>query len=270
MDTIIDGLKYHIELCGEGFPLMLLHGFTGDSSTWTPFCATLGKHAKLIIPDIIGHGKSESPNQLNRYKIESAAKDLAGILDTLGVVKIDLMGYSMGGRLALTFAILYPERVRNLILESSTPGLSAKSEREERCMRDEKLAHFITEKGMNNFVDYWENIPLFTSMTSLPPEAKSAIRRQRLANSPQGLANSLRGMGTGSQPSWWEHLKQLECRVLLLTGSKDDKFCGIAAKMHLVLKNSSWVTVQNSGHAIHVEEKEKFGTIVSECLTRTY
>lgn len=269
MDTVIKGVKYHFELCGNGFPLMPLHGFTGDSSTWMPFCGTFGKHAKLIIPDIIGHGKTESPQELNRYKIESAANDLVHILDELGVERADLLGYSMGGRLALTFAVLYPERVRNLILESSTAGLPDKLEREERCMKDEALAHFIKEKGINAFVDYWENIPLFASMASLPLEAKAAVRRQRLANSPQGLANSLRGMGTGSQPSWWEHLKQLECRVLLLTGRKDDKFCGIAAKMHLVLKNSSWVTVENSGHAIHVEDKEKFGTIVSEFLIKT-
>lgn len=269
MDIVIDGVSYHFEQCGAGFPLVLLHGFTGDSSTWTPFCSVWGEHSKLIIPDIIGHGKTGSPEQINRYKIESAAKDLVCLLDALGIEKTDLLGYSMGGRLALTFSILYPARVRRLILESSTPGLSAKSDRQERCMKDKELAHFIRDNGIEAFVEYWENIPLFASMADISEDAKNAVRKQRLANCPLGLANSLLGMGTGSQPSWWDRLELLESKVLLLTGSKDLKFCGIAEKMQKQLKHSTWVTFQNCGHAIHVEEKEKFGTIVSEFLTNT-
>lgn len=269
MEMVIDGLNYHIEGCGEGFPLLLLHGFTGDSSTWTPFCSQWRNRFKLIIPDIIGHGKTSAPEELSRYEIESAANDLVGILDKMGIEKADILGYSMGGRLALTFAILYPQRVRKLILESSSPGLFSEEERKERRIRDGKLAQFIKEKGITSFVNYWEVIPLFATMANLPPETKAAMRKQRLSHTPKGLANSLLGMGTGSQPSWWEHLYKLECEILLLTGSKDDKFCNIAEKMQLKMKNCSWVTVGNSGHAIHVEEREKFDTIVSEFLTNT-
>ena len=100
-------------------------------------------------------------------------------------------------------------------------------------------------------------------------QVKESIRQQRLSHSPQGLANSLLGMGTGAQPSWWGKLHQLENDVLLLTGEKDKKFCRIAEKMQKSLKNSSWMVIENSGHAIHVEEPEKFGTIVSEFLLNT-
>lgn len=124
MEIDIEKVSYHIETCGEGFPLLLLHGFTGASSTWTAFCEDWGKHSSLIIPDIIGHGNTEAPEQLNRYKIESAAKDLNDILTKLGVEKVDLLGYSMGGRLALTFAILFPDKIRKLILESTSPGIA--------------------------------------------------------------------------------------------------------------------------------------------------
>jgi 2-succinyl-6-hydroxy-2,4-cyclohexadiene-1-carboxylate synthase len=269
MEIVIEGAHYHIETCGEGDPLLLLHGFTGDSSTWLPFCEKWGKHSRLIIPDLIGHGKTDAPQNADRYQIEAGAKDLLYILEKLDCKKVDVLGYSMGGRLALTFAILYPEKVNRLILESSSPGLLTETERLERRMKDGELADFIIEKGMENFVDYWENTPLFSTMRNLPQKIKDKVRQQRLSHSPQGLANSLVGMGTGAQPSWWGKLEQVDLQVLLLTGEKDEKFCHIAEKMQKLLKNSTWMVIENSGHALHVEVKEKFGTIVSEFLLNT-
>lgn len=270
MELRINGIHYHVELQGEGFPLLLLHGFTGDASTWSPFFHQWNQHSRLIMPDIIGHGKTDAPESPERYKMERAADDLRAILDELGVEQVDLLGYSMGGRLALTFAILYPDKVRSLILESTSPGLLSEEERIRRREQDGKLAAFIKEKGIEKFVNYWENIPLFSTMASLPLEVKNKIRQQRLSHTPRGLANSLLGMGTGAQPSWWAHLEQINQPVFILTGQKDAKFCRIAEKMQKKVKNSRWVTIENSGHTIHVEEAEKFGTIVSGFLLKNH
>ncbi|OLS35808.1 2-succinyl-6-hydroxy-2,4-cyclohexadiene-1-carboxylate synthase [Bacillus sp. MRMR6] len=267
MKVNIDNIQYHVEVSGEGFPFLLLHGFTGDSSTWTPFLKYWDKHSQVIIPDIVGHGKTDSPDNLDDYKIETAAKHLKLLLEHLGIQKVDLLGYSMGGRLALTFAILYPERVRKLILESASPGLNKEVQRQERRMKDAELAKFITDQGINDFVDYWENISLFSPNKNLPLSIQNKIRHQRLSNSAKGLANSLCGMGTGSQPSWWERLNDLHCEVLLLTGIKDEKFCSIAKEMQKCLKNVNWIVFYQSGHTIHVEEEEKFGTIVSDFVS---
>lgn len=266
MKIFVNGVHYHVETCGEGFPLVLLHGFTGDSSTWNPFCEEWSRNSRLIIPDLIGHGETESPMDVEAYKMEKAAADLRAILDHLGIERVDLLGYSMGGRLALTFAMLYPDCIRKLVLESSSPGLETEEERKLRCMKDADLAKFIMEQGMTAFTDYWENIPLFESMKELPADKQRQIRTQRLQNSQNGLANSLLGMGTGSQPSWWGSLGQLSCDVLILTGEKDEKFCRIAKQMMTAIKSASWVVIENSGHAIHVENPEKFGTIVSGFL----
>jgi 2-succinyl-6-hydroxy-2,4-cyclohexadiene-1-carboxylate synthase len=264
----VNDITYHVEVCGEGFPFLLLHGFTGDSSTWTPFCPVWGTHSKLIIPDIIGHGETDSPEDTNCYQMESAAKDLIFLLDQLDIEKIDLLGYSMGGRLALTLAILYPERVRKLILESASPGLKTNEERVLRRMKDEELANFINDRGIVSFVDYWEKIPLFSTMSRLPNSIKQSIREQRLSNKTKGLANSLIGMGTGAQVSWWGKLDLLSSEVLLLTGEKDEKFCKIAENMVENMRKASWIVINDCGHAIHVEQKEKFGTIVSDFLSK--
>lgn len=268
MEYFLDNVRYHVESCGSGDPLLLLHGFTGDATTWTPFCEVWGRHSLLIMPDIIGHGKTESPENPERYTIEAVATDLRLLLDEMKIEKADLLGYSMGGRLALTFALLFPERVGKLVLVSSSPGLEKEGERKQRRLKDAELAEFIQQKGIVDFVDYWENIPLFATMNSASASARAAIRAQRLRQSTKGLANSLIGMGTGAQPSWWRELSQLSCEVLLITGEMDDKFCRIADQMAAEIKNCHRITINNGGHAIHVEEHEKFGTIVSGFLTQ--
>ncbi|WP_338449201.1 2-succinyl-6-hydroxy-2,4-cyclohexadiene-1-carboxylate synthase [Niallia oryzisoli] len=267
MNVTIDGIHYHVESIGEGFPLLLLHGFTGDSTTWKPFFSQWSKDHKVIAVDIIGHGKSASPKDVQRYESVSVSKDIRKILDQLEIGKADVLGYSMGGRLALSFSFLYPEYVHKLILESASPGLASEEERETRRIQDENLSRFIQENGIESFVKYWGNIPLFSTQKKMPIHKQQEIRKQRLQNSVIGLSNSLLGMGTGAQPSWWDKLQELEIETLLLTGDQDQKFCLIADKMVKMMKHAQWKNIKESGHAIHVEQPEKFGTIVSEFLS---
>lgn len=104
-------------------------------------------------------------------------------------------------------ACLYPEYVRSLLLENCTAGLKSEDERKERCEKDERLADKIEREGIESFVSMWENIPLFETQKTFSKNVQEAVRKERLANNPKGLANSLRGMGTGAQPSWWDELK---------------------------------------------------------------
>ncbi|WP_282141363.1 2-succinyl-6-hydroxy-2,4-cyclohexadiene-1-carboxylate synthase [Cytobacillus oceanisediminis] len=269
MKYVINGVRYHVDTWGTGFPLLLLHGFTGNSEGWKEFAPFWKDHSKTIALDIIGHGKSGSPPDIGQYQIEESAAVINSLLEKMGIGKIDVLGYSMGGRLALTFAVNYPEKVRKLILESASPGLRTEAERHERRIQDKKLSEKIQHEGIKNFIDYWENIPLFQSQKSLSEKIRTRIRSQRLANSIDGLANSLNGMGTGVQPSWWDELAHLEMPVLLITGNLDQKFCRIAEEMSKILPNVKWKTAEDAGHAIHVEKPELFGTIVSGFLSQT-
>ncbi|MFO1444268.1 2-succinyl-6-hydroxy-2,4-cyclohexadiene-1-carboxylate synthase [Bacillus sp. Bva_UNVM-123] len=266
----IQGIRYYADIWGNGFPFLLLHGFTGNSSTWKEFTPVWSEHSKAFAIDIIGHGKTDSPIDKAKYDIEAAADDLNEILEKLEIEQTDILGYSMGGRLALTFAMKYPEKVRKLILESSSPGLDNEEERKKRRLQDEKLAEQIRMNGLETFIHYWENIPLFRSQQRLPETTRNLIRKQRMSNNEIGLINSLYGMGTGSQPSWWGSLEQLTIPTLIMTGSLDNKFCHIANEMTKSLKNSQWQTIEDCGHAIHVENPEIFGTIVSGFLNETY
>ncbi|MEK5390377.1 MULTISPECIES: 2-succinyl-6-hydroxy-2,4-cyclohexadiene-1-carboxylate synthase [Heyndrickxia] len=261
--------QYHVEVLGEGDPVILLHGFTGDTSTWNFLAEYLKKQFKVVLVDILGHGLTDSPKNPARYDIELVADDIKEIIDRLAFKDVSIIGYSMGGRLAITFAQKYPERTKHLILESASPGLASENDRIARRKQDKILADKITAEGIESFVDYWTNIALFQTQKSLDPSIQNSIRMQRLSNNPTGLANSLLGMGTGSQPSWWDSLTNLTMPILLITGALDQKFCNIAVEMKNRLQHAEWITIPNAGHAIHVESPKKFGTIVMEFLTKT-
>jgi 2-succinyl-6-hydroxy-2,4-cyclohexadiene-1-carboxylate synthase len=261
-----NGINYFVEIAGGGPPLLLLHGFTGDSTTWEEIMSNLQSNFKCISVDIIGHGKSDAPVDSKRYAIEKVAEDLKYILHELDVHSVSVLGYSMGGRLALTFAFLFPDYMDKLLLESSTPGLSTERERIERREKDEKLADMIVNEGIHSFVEYWESLPLFSSQKKLPLAVQKSVRDQRLKQKPVGLSNSLKGMGTGQQPSWWGEFKRLNIPIHVLVGEEDTKFVSIAKEMKKVNAKVEISTFPHAGHAIHVEEPRKFGTIVEEIL----
>ncbi|MBS4216717.1 2-succinyl-6-hydroxy-2,4-cyclohexadiene-1-carboxylate synthase [Bacillus sp. FJAT-49711] len=265
----VDGIDYYYEVSGSGEPLILLHGFTGDSSTWNSIKSFLLDSFQVISIDIIGHGKTSSPTDLNKYSMEQVISHICSLMNHLSLNKVHILGYSMGGRLALSFAIAFPERVKSLILESVSPGLKSDEERKLRVQADDQLCQMIMQQGLEAFVYYWEGIPLFKTQESLEESVKLQIRRQRLSNNPIGLVNSLQGMGTGVQPSWWDDLKNIEIPVLLLCGEKDRKFCTISKEMQLLIKNVDLIEVERVGHAIHVEDPRIFGTIVREFLSKS-
>ncbi|WP_313799401.1 2-succinyl-6-hydroxy-2,4-cyclohexadiene-1-carboxylate synthase [Cytobacillus sp.] len=281
MNFDINGLTYHVDVwemepkCRDITvenkvnlpPLVLLHGFTGNAYSWRKLKPFLKGIRNVFAIDIVGHGKTDAPADISRYTIESAARDIDLILEQMRIEQANILGYSMGGRLALTFALKYPNKVGKVILESASPGLEEEGQQAARRIQDENLAIRIREEGIPAFIEYWENIPLFNTQKRLAENIRVEMRNQRLANSQIGLVNSLKGMGTGSQPSWWSKLDELSMPFLLLTGSLDEKFCLIADRMQATMKNARRITISDCGHAIHVEKPKIFGTIVSEFLS---
>ncbi|MFC4714430.1 2-succinyl-6-hydroxy-2,4-cyclohexadiene-1-carboxylate synthase [Planococcus dechangensis] len=266
MELTVRGVSYHIEIIGqdEAPVIVLLHGFTGSTVTWNRVMRQL-KGYKLVAIDLIGHGKTESPFEAERYHMDQQLEDLEAISKALQLTAFALLGYSMGGRTALAYACEYPERVQCLLLESASPGLYVEQERSKRRESDAALASYIREQGIERFVEKWERIPLFESQKSLSESVKQEVRTERLSQSPLGLANSLLGMGTGSQRSYWDCLPTLNMPVLLVTGEGDPKFCSIAREMDKMLPNSQHRII-SAGHAIHVEKPVEFATMVEELL----
>ncbi|SEJ34846.1 2-succinyl-6-hydroxy-2,4-cyclohexadiene-1-carboxylate synthase [Bhargavaea ginsengi] len=267
LKAMIRGIQIGYREAGDpdGNPLVLLHGFTGSSASWTGFADEFGS-CRLIMPDLTGHGHSAAPDVPGRYAMEEQVADLDVLFTGLGLDRFSLLGYSMGGRIAIGYAAKHPEKISRLILESTSPGLETKDERLSRRESDDKLAAFIEREGIRAFTDRWENIPLFASQTRLPKDVRERVRSGRLGNEPAGLAGSLRGIGTGSQPSYWDNLKGFKMPVTLITGGLDEKYVNIAEDMARQLPNSSHVTVPDAGHTVHVENPVRFATIVKEAI----
>src|SRR5687767_10279287 len=99
-----NGLELNVELAGTGQPLLLLHGFTGSTETWAPVRQRLAAGRQIVAIDLIGHGRSDAPAEWTRYGFERCVADLVAVLDTLGIARTDLIGYSLGGRVALHLA----------------------------------------------------------------------------------------------------------------------------------------------------------------------
>lgn len=261
-----DTIYYHVDEAGRGEPVVLLHGFTGSTQTWFPVWDRLTKYFRVIAIDLPGHGQSFMPSSPHECEFYTVAEDLYAVFGDLGLATFHLLGYSLGGRMALYFAASYPPLVKTLILESASPGLRTEDERLARRNNDNAQADMIERSGIAAFVDYWQNLPLWGSQKKLPDDIRSWLRALRLKNHPQGLANSLRGAGTGVQPSLWERLPELDMPTLLITGELDTKYTAIAQQMAAALPRSRLALIPGAGHCVHLEKPEIYAQLIRDFL----
>jgi 2-succinyl-6-hydroxy-2,4-cyclohexadiene-1-carboxylate synthase len=243
----------------DGRPvLMLLHGFTQDRRAWNAVRDGLRRIGPTVAIDLIGHGASPKPDDVAAYRVEACLEQLEGVLAALRLPRAWWVGYSMGGRVALQMAVHKPERVAGLVLASATAGIPEAAARAERMRADEVLAQRIPGWGMEAFVDYWLELPLFEGLKRLPRAQWQGQRRQRLANSPVGLANSLRGMGSGAMPSLWERLRDVHVPALVLAGELDEKFAALGKSLVAGLPEGNLAIVPDTGHALILESPQRF------------
>lgn len=258
----VNGLDLYVERAGAGRPLLLLHGFTGSADEWAGLTPALAGRREVIAVDLLGHGRSAAPDEAARYTMERCVADLLALLDELGVGQAELLGYSMGGRVALQLAAAAPERVGALILESASPGIADPAERAARVASDAALAEQIEARGLGWFADHWAGIPLFASQAGLPAETRAALRERRMRGSARGLANSLRGMGAGSQTSLWAALPGLTMPTQIISGALDAKYVAVGAQAATLMPDASHTIIPRAGHTLHLEAPQAFEQVV--------
>ena len=178
-----NGIFLNVEVTGDGPIVLMLHGFTRDARAWEPVLPALDGY-RVVRVDLIGHGKSDAPEDPSRYTMAHAVEDLTALLHHLSVDKYALVGYSLGGRVGLHLATAAPERLWALVIESASPGIEDAAQRAARVESDEKLAQSIFTDGIEAFADRWQAQGLFASQASLPEGVLAEQRRQRIENSP--------------------------------------------------------------------------------------
>jgi 2-succinyl-6-hydroxy-2,4-cyclohexadiene-1-carboxylate synthase len=252
----IAGIRTRYWVGGEGRPLILVHGLGGAAYNFTEVAPLLARRHRVLIPDLPGHCGTEPLPELE--SLGDLAAHVVRIAEREGMLPAAVLGYSMGGRIALHFALAFPTRVEALILESASPGIEDQTIRRTRVKSDERLARVLEHEGIETFVDYWESIPLFASQNSLPEETRQRQRTLRLRQSAVGLANSLRGMGAGAMQPVWDRLRELRMPVLYLAGELDHKYCEIGQTLIGAVSDGRFTKVPGAGHTIHIERPDVY------------
>lgn len=255
----VDGVTIHVLDTDEddGEPaVVVLHGFTGSAETMLDLAARLAPRRVLCV-DLVGHGRSDAPEAAGAYTMAAMVHQVASVAARLAHGPVDLVGYSLGGRVALTLLVEHHDLVERAVLIGATPGLATEAERQARRDADEALASMIEHEGLEAFVDRWMALPMWDTLwRRIGPTGRDASREQRLANDPRGLAASLRGAGTGSMPPVHDRLGEISARLLLVTGALDVKFTEINESMVTRIPNASLSVIADAGHAVHLERPD--------------
>ncbi len=226
--------------------IVALHGFLGSPKDWDSVKTSWG--ADLLCPFLPGHGLEP----ILGTDFESCVEQFVErVLHQHPGLHFTLVGYSMGGRIALYIALKFPALVKRLILISSSPGIIDPVEKNNRLLHDLSIAKELEDMPYDFFLDVWYSQPIFKSLKEHP--AFSDVLKRRMDNDPMQLAKAIRFLSVGNQPSLWHDLYKLECPTLLLTGDKDTKYHGLAKNMAETTQAIYWKEIQNAGHALLTE-----------------
>ncbi len=264
------GVRIHARVAncpaGDATPVVILHGFTGSSESMREVAARLCETRTTVCVDLVGHGCSDAPRDVSNYSMQSCVEQLATVIESLELVRPHLLGYSMGGRAALAFCTHYPERAGSVLLVGASAGFTDPEARRARVAADESLACHLLEVGLETFIDEWMAKPIFASQTRLGAAALERSRAERLRNRPHGLAQSLRGMGTGAMPPI--DLTGLEVPACFVVGGEDEKFTALACGYADRLAQAEVEVILEAGHAAHLARPRAFGRVAREFFAK--
>ena len=250
-----------------GVSVVVLHGFTGSAQAMAPLTQRLASRlpARIVCPDLVGHGRSEVPDDLDLYRVEAMAGQIAGLAGVLDCETFHLVGYSMGGRVALTLGCTASPRLRSLTLIGASAGIAEPEQRNQRAQADAARAERILA-DFEGFVDEWMADPLFAGQAALGETHLRAVRDQRLASNPRGLARSLVAAGTGAMEPLHERLADCDTPAQLLVGAHDAKFCAIADQLTSRLPRAVVARIAGAGHAAHLEQPDAAAAAVADFI----
>lgn len=248
-------------------PLVFLHGFLGSGKSWRGIAQSFTEDYFCVMPDLMGHGENKNFDINSPLNFDILTDWLLHLLDEIPAPKIHLVGYSLGGRAALTFASRYPERIHTLTLESASPGIEDESERARRLEEDSARAESILQNGLSAFVEKWYQMPLFASLSS-QPEKLSAIKEAARQNDPRWMAKVIRELSPGAQTPLWDSLSKLSFPVLLIAGAKDEKYVQLIQKMSERIPSAQKKIAPDAGHNVHVEQPDKYVSLLKEFLPK--
>lgn len=243
--------------------VLALHGFTGSGADFD-LLRWRAPELDWTTPDLPGHGArpsgvriDASPAPEDRFAIPSVAAEVRAQLSPLPRPRI-LLGYSMGGRIALQAAVDHPDALDGLVLIGASPGIADPVDRRARQELDTLRAARVQALGTAAFADEWSRTPLIASQADIDEPFRSAMRARRAAASSDGWARSLEATGAGRMRPLHDRLAAVRCPALLIAGETDSKFGAIAQEMAIQMMPAHVQIIEDAGHAAHLEQPEEF------------
>jgi 2-succinyl-6-hydroxy-2,4-cyclohexadiene-1-carboxylate synthase len=248
----------HVEQRGSGPPLVLLHGFTQTGRLWGPFGDILARDHTLVALDLPGHAGSDAVRADLRTTAELVRDAVAG---SIGQEQVDLVGYSLGARVALHVASGTDLEIRRLVVIGATGGIEDPAARASRRQADETTAAALEASGdVDAFITRWVSGPMFARLA----DAAQTVERQR--NSAAGLASSLRLAGTGTQEPLWDRIPKLAVPLLAMAGTDDSRFSAHALRLARSAPAGVASLIPGGGHAVHLAQPDPVGRLVGHWL----
>ena len=229
--------------------LVLAHGFTQNARCWGRFGELCSDNFDVLAIDAPGHGLSGHGDadltEAGRLIVEAGG---------LG----HYVGYSMGGRMLLHAALESRIEIRSMVLIGANPGIESADERAQRRATDERWAAHMMEVGGPTFINDWLDQPMFAHMSD-----EQTFKATRYENAADGMAASLRSCGVGVQEPLWDRLSSLRMPVLVIAGTKDEKYTMIGERMVAAIgSNARFVNIEG-GHAVHLENPAVTAAVVA-------
>ncbi|MEA2421148.1 MAG: 2-succinyl-6-hydroxy-2,4-cyclohexadiene-carboxylate synthase [Thermoleophilaceae bacterium] len=222
-------------------------GFMQRGEAWQPVAARLAESYRVRCLDF------------GTWTFEERVEELLGA----SAPGDALVGYSMGGRLALHAALREPERLGALVLVGVSAGIEDGAERERRRIADESLAAWMEGHEIEAVVERWERQPVFDTQ---PDALRDRQRPGRLSHDPRLLARLLRSAGQGASEPVWHRLGELGCPVLLVAGEQDQRYASAARRMAAAIPNARFRPVPAAGHAPQLEQPRAAAALLAEFL----
>jgi pimeloyl-ACP methyl ester carboxylesterase len=262
----VNGTTLYYEVQGSGSPLVLIHGFACGLRMWDPQVAALAPRHRVLTYDARGHGWSEAPEASTAYSQALSVEDLRGLLLHLGIARAAIGGLSMGGGIALNFALAHPEVVSALVVADTGAG---SDDPEAWAAQALALADVLDRGGIEAFADAAMANPLFARYAAQGPEAARFIRSCLMTHRARGLAHTAREV-LAKRPTLYSlepALRALRVPTLLIVGELDDPCVAVHRFLGDTIPGAQHVVLPGVGHLTNLEAADAFNTALRTFLS---
>ncbi len=254
----INGTRLYFQVTGSGHPIVFLHGFAGDSRLFDDQFEAFAQHCQVIRYDLRGFGKSELPTS----EPYSHYDDLQALLEYLGIARADLVGQSMGGAIAIDFALVHPDMTRALILLDSTLGGFEHSPEFQAWFAF--LASQASESGVETAKAHLLDTPLLESARA---KVDVARRLGQAFSTYSGWHWVNEDPGSDLEPPAIQRLEQICAPTLIIAGERTDSdLRSIADLLQARIPDAREIILDGVGHVPNMEDPKTVNEIVLDFL----